>query len=73
MAKRKLNLNAPVDRGNGLNQTQVELDYAYFHEDTITVYTKQGNVINVPINPQRQNLINNLEDAAKASIEGTPV
>jgi hypothetical protein len=69
VAKRRLNLATPFPRDNGMTQTQVELDYIYIHDDHIAVFTKQGNVISLPITPGRQTMIDNLEDAIKARLD----
>ena len=67
--KRKLDLSSPIDRGNGLQQNKVEIDYIYVHDDSLDVYTKQGNTISIPMNPARQTFIEKLEDAIKAKLE----
>jgi hypothetical protein len=67
--KRKLDLATPIDRGNGLQQTKVEIDYIYVHDDSLTVYTKQGNSISLPMTPTRQGYLEKLEDAIKEKLE----
>lgn len=70
--KRQLDLAAPFDRGNGLSQSKVELDYIYIHDDSFTVFTKQGNSISFPMNAQRQAFVEKLEDAVKDHLEQSP-
>jgi hypothetical protein len=65
MPKRSLTLTNPKDRGNGLTQTKIELNYAYINSDSFTVYTVQGNTITVPFDVPLQNFLIALEDAAK--------
>lgn len=67
--KRKLDLTTPIDRGDGLQQTKVEIDYIYVHDDSLTVYTKQGNSININMTPAMDNFIEKLEDKLKEKLE----
>ena len=69
MATRILDLSAAPQRNDGLVQNKVELNYIYIHDDHLTVYTKQGNVLNFPINANRQLFIDRLEDAVKNRLE----
>lgn len=70
--KRKLDLATAFDRGDGFYQSKVELDYIYVHDDSFTVYTKQGNSIPFPMNAARQAFLEKLEDAVKEKLE-TPL
>jgi hypothetical protein len=67
--KRKIDLSAPIDRGDGIHQSKVELDYVYIHDDSFSVYTKQGNVVIFKMNPARQAFVDMLEDAVKNRLE----
>jgi hypothetical protein len=67
--KRQLELSKPIDRGNGLQQAKVEIDYIYVHEDSVTVYTKQRNSIAINMTPAMDNFIEKLEDKLKEKLE----
>jgi hypothetical protein len=67
--KRQLDLSVPISRGNGLQQTKVEIDYIYVHDDSVTVYTKQGNSIVINMTPAMDKFIEKLEDAIKEKLE----
>jgi hypothetical protein len=67
--KRQLDLSAPIDRGNGLQQTKLEIDYIYVHDDSVAVYTKQGNSIVINMTPAMDKFIEKLEDVIKEKLE----
>ena len=69
MAKRKLALSGAINLGNGVQQTNVEINYIYVNDDSLTIYTKQGNVIELPMNAARQLFIDKIEDALKSKLE----
>lgn len=67
--KRKLDLVTPITRADGLTQSKVELDYVYIHEESITVYTKQGNTVTLAMTPALQDFVDKLEDKVKSKLE----
>jgi hypothetical protein len=67
--KRIMDLAISIDRGNGLQQSKVELDYLYIHNDSITVYTKQGNTVTISMNLALEKFVEKLEDVVKEKLE----
>lgn len=67
--KRKLTLNNPIDRGDGLQQSKVEIDYIYVHDDYLAVHTKQGNVVHLEMTSLREKIVEKIEDDIKEKLE----
>lgn len=69
MSKRKLNLNSPKNRNDGLTQTSFEINYIYVNDNDLTIHTKQGNVVTLAMKPKYQKFIDDVEDEIKISLE----
>ncbi len=67
--KRQLDLPTPKELGDGITQTKVEINYVYFLPAEFVVYTKQGNVVHIPVDVGGQGFIEKLENAVVAALQ----
>lgn len=67
--KRKMELCEAIDRVDGLSQCAFEINYIYVHDDTLNVFTKQGNSVSIDITKEMQSTLESIEDAVKHKLE----
>lgn len=69
MSTRKMVLANPKAVKDGVVASAVEVDYIYFHKDTITVYTKQGLSKTLPYNSKITKALADIEDDLLAVVD----
>jgi hypothetical protein len=63
--KQNMLLDNPVDRGNGLTQTHLLVDYIYVLDNSLRFHSVQGNAIEIPLDVTLQGYLTAIENAAK--------